>query len=536
VPVAEFVLWLVAVVAVCLCLTRTLWEFLTLVLRVTAGSLGPWQAGAADPRLPRVGPTGPAAHRAHWSRQMWLDAGHAAGAGLRAVRDRLLDRWLRDTALRLVRGRARVNRAEPFSPLVPLRIAVAPGTAVGAVLGALLAILFDGAVLLVLGLLLGLVWLLNTVAGAALRAADRGWVLVRGIRTACPHPGCYRPVPLAVHRCPGCGAGHRELRPGRYGTLWQVCACGQRLGTTRFLGRTRLAVECPWCDRPLPEAAHRLPVVHVPFVGATSSGKTMLMVAAVAGLQSLAARGDLSVEYATAADRGDAGALNQQLTQADWAHATTGGQPRAFMLKVGHRRRHRLLYLYDPMGESLRDSGTVREQHYLAHADGVVLVADVLAEPVVRRGLGPDDAGRATAARPASQSPTETYQRLTGELSSLTGRRRRIAVAAVVSKRDVLDQLGSLPVPGVRIDDWLSGIGLGGLVRGLGHDFHSARYWAVSAYAATGTGALESEQRRAAEPLLWLLARSGLRTGVRTAEPPQRTRTTDQQKGPAWQR
>jgi hypothetical protein len=67
-------------------------------------------------------------------------------------------------------------------------------------------------------------------------------------------------------------------------------------------------------------------------------------------------------------------------------------------------------------------------------------------------------------------------------------------------------------VPGARIDGWLEEIGLGGLVRALGHDFRSARYWAVSAHAATGAGSLEPEQRRAAEPVLWLLAASGLRT------------------------
>jgi hypothetical protein len=88
-----------------------------------------------------------------------------------------------------------------------------------------------------------------------------------------------------------------------------------------------------------------------------------------------------------------------------------------------------------------------------------------------------------------------------------------MSVATVVTKRDVLDQLGSLPVAGARIDTWLTEIGLGGLVRSLGHDFKAARYWAVSAHAATGTGPLESEQRRAAEPVLWLLAASGLRTG-----------------------
>ncbi len=452
---------------------------------------------------------------------MWVDARSAARAALDVVWTRLTAEWLRKTAARLFQGRWPVVDlpGENWFIRTVLR-AVAPGTAVGAALGAGLTALLMSVALAVLALLCGVVWLLAMAAVLVLRGAERLWALVRGIRMKCPYPGCYRPFPLAVHRCPNCDVPHGALRPGRYGALWHVCVCGQRLVTTSFAGRGRLATRCPHCDQRLPEAVGSTRVVHVPLVGGTSSGKTMLMAAMVEGLQSWSRRSPLSVEYASAADRQDAGTLHQQLQQVGWAHKTQGGQPRAFMLVVRHGRRRRLLYLYDPMGESLRDAGSVREQHYLAHADGVILVADVLAEPHVRRGLRGADAERADAARPADQGPTDTYQRLTGELAALTGRRGRMPVATVVTKRDVLDQIASLPVPGARIDGWLSDIGLGALVRGLGHDFGAARYWAVSAHAATGAGALDSEQRRAAEPVLWVLARSGLRVGALAAETP----------------
>ncbi|MGH1553147.1 hypothetical protein ACRAWF_17500 [Streptomyces sp. L7] len=51
---------------------------------------------------------------------------------------------------------------------------------------------------------------------------------------------------------------------------------------------------------------------------------------------------------------------------------------------------------------------------------------------------------------------------------------------------------------------------LGDLVLGLRHNFGKVRYWAVSAAAATGAGALESEGRHAAQALLWLLGTTGL--------------------------
>lgn len=337
----------------------------------------------------------------------------------------------------------------------------------------------------------------------------------------CPYPGCYRPFPLAVHRCPSCRVAHGELRPGRYGALWHICVCGQRLVTTSLAGRGRLAAHCPYCDQQLPEAVGSTRVVHLPLVGGTSSGKTMVMAAMVAGLQAWSRRSALTVEYASAADRKDAGTLNQQLSQTGWALKTQGGEPRAFMLRVGHGRRHRLLYLYDPMGESLRDAGSVRQQQYLAHTDGVILIADVLAAPQVRRALHGGDVERATAARPSDQSPLDTYQRLTGELAALTGRRRRIPWPRWSPNGMCWTRSAPCRCRGRGSTAGWRRSASAPWVRGVGHDFGAARYWAVSAYAATGTGALESEQRRAAEPVLWILAHSGLRVGEFAAEPPE---------------
>ncbi|MET8566327.1 hypothetical protein ABZV75_39360 [Streptomyces flaveolus] len=506
-------------VAVAVCLFRTLWEFLGRGVHAVWRGLGPWQAGRPDPRLPGIGAAEPA-EAAYWWRQSWADAASAARDGMRTLWRAFTDPWMDRTVRNLFRGRRPRGRwvRVPLGRFALVTL-IAPGTAAGALIGAVLATVLLGWALLVFALLLGVVWLGWAAGVPLLRGLERGWALLRGLRMACPHPGCYAPVPLAVHRCPDCPARHAELRPGRYGALWHVCDCGRRLPATRLTGRGKLSALCPRCEQILPEALASTRVVHTPLVGGTSSGKTMLMTAMVEGLHSWAREGRLRVEYATTADRGAHFGISRRLSESGWAHATTGGPPRALMLTVARGRRRRLLYLYDPMGESVSDAERVRAQGYLAHADGVVLVADVLADPTVRGRLGPADAERAQRARPSAQGPRTTYERLTGELAALTGRRRRLPVAAVVTKRDVLDRLTSLPVPGDGpIDDWLGDIGLGALVRALGHDFGAARYWAVSSHAATGTGPLESEQRRAAEPVLWLLAASGLRTGPLTGQ------------------
>ncbi|MGA5000267.1 TRAFAC clade GTPase domain-containing protein [Streptomyces arboris] len=511
--------WLTAAVWAGVCLFRAFWEFLFLALGASAKVLGPRTPGTPDPRIAPVG-TEPA-QRAYWSQLMWVDAYTSTRAAASAVRHRLLGRWMAVTARRMFTGRQPSTgyRFDHWIARFVVRL-LAPGTALGAITGALLASAVLVLVHLVMWLLVGLVWLSAVAGVTVLRGGDRARALVRRVRMKCPYPGCYRAFPLAVHRCPGCGRAHRELRPGRFGALWHVCSCGRRLTTVSLAGRDRLAVECPHCDRSLPAGIGRLRIVHVPVIGGTSSGKTMLMAAAVSGLHATAGRSALKVTFATDDDRRDVVDLNGQLKQDGWVRKTQGGQPRALMLRVTHRRRHRLVYLYDPMGESLYDVDSTRRQEYLAHADGVVLVVDVLAEPQVRRSLTAAEEGLARAANPSEPGPWQTYQTFTGELSALAGGRRRgrLPLAVVVTKRDVLDRIDRLRVPATGIGPWLATIGLDPLVRDLGHRFRTRRYWALSAYAATGTGPLVSEQQRAAEAVLWILARTGLRVGKLLSE------------------
>ncbi|MEU2068269.1 TRAFAC clade GTPase domain-containing protein [Streptomyces anulatus] len=524
--------WLTVGVGAAVCLFRAFWEFLALALGASAKVLGPRTPGTPDPRVMPVGSE--PAQRAYWSRLMWVDAYTSTRAAASAVRHRLLGRWMAVTARRMLTGHQPSTGYGGHWIARGMFFLLAPGTALGAITGALLASSILVLIHLVMWLLISLVWLATVAGVAVLRGADRAGALVRRIRMKCPYPGCYRPFPLAVHRCPGCGTTHRELRPGRFGVLWHVCACRRRIVTVSLAGRDRLAVECPHCDRPLPAGTGRLRVVHVPIVGGTSSGKTMLMAAAVAGLQATSGTGALKVSFATADDRRDVVDLNRQLTTAGWVRKTQGGQPRALMLRVSHRRRDRLLYLYDPMGESLYDVDSTRRQAYLAHADGVVLVVDVLADPQVRRSLSVGEEEFARAANPSDPGPWQTYQTFTGELSALAGRRRRgrLPLAVVVTKRDVLDRIERLRVPATGIGPWLATIGLDPLVRDLGHRFRVRRFWALSAYAATGTGPLVSEQQRAAEAVLWILARSGLRVGKLLPKSPEAGPATSSVPGP----
>ncbi|GGY53128.1 TRAFAC clade GTPase domain-containing protein [Streptomyces tanashiensis] len=493
------------------CFAYAFWTFLATASRSAGKALGPFQPGRSDLRVLTIG-TEPA-HPSYWQTQLWIDATGAVGRSYRALGTLWRAHWMVTVVGRLFRGRRPgTNRRGRNTMTRQTMRLVAPGTAVGATVAALLAAALHTVVLAVFCALVALFWASWVLTVAVVRGGERGWLLLRGVRTVCPHPGCHLPFPLAAHPCPQCRAVHTVLKPGRYGVFRHACRCGARIPSGLMSGRARIPAECPSCSRPLPPSASTTRVVHVPLIGGSSSGKTMLVAAIVAGLRSWSDRGHLTMEFASDADQQDGEALTQRLDRNDWAHKTQGDQ-RAWMIVVGRGRRRRLLYLYDPMGESLHQADRVREQQYLAHADGVLFVVDVLADRTVRRGLAGADDVLADDARPAAQGPVDTYQGLAGELAALTGGRGDLPVAVVVTKRDVLDRIGSLPAPGARVDEWLGAIGLGGLVRGFTHDFRATGFWAVSASAATGLGALDSERRRAAEPVLWLLARSGLRVG-----------------------
>jgi hypothetical protein len=486
-------------------------------------AVGPLRPGVPDPHLMTPG-GGEPAYPAYWFGQAWVDATRAAAAGAGAAWQQLRDVWIRDRlAGLLVDGHSPNGRPRTLPRLIAARF-FGMGAAVGATAGALAITAAVAAALTLFFLLLGACTAAVGGAGLAIRAADAAGLRARRIRMRCPYPRCYQPIDLPVYRCPGCQTPHRRLLPGRYGTLRRVCRCGTRLPTGFLTGRHRLDAECGECGRPLPDGLGTARLVHVPLVGGTSSGKTMLLLAMVAGLLTLAEGNRLRLEFALPGDRADFDRLAAEVAAGGWAHVTQARLPRAVMLHVGTRWRRRLLYLYDPMGETLASEEKVAEQHYLAHADALVLVADVLAAQQMRRELGLTAADLAPAAdaAPSGEGPMDTYARVSGPFARMSGRRSRTSVAVVVTKRDALRRLPKVPDPGDDVAGWLEDVGLGNLVVAVRHEFGPSRFWALSAYEATGPGAGAAQAATAAEPVLWLLARSGLRSAAGPKAVPRR--------------
>ncbi|MCK9901575.1 hypothetical protein MXD63_16015 [Frankia sp. Cpl3] len=386
-------------------------------------------------------------------------------------------------------------------------------------------------------------------AGAALRAAEAARWLLREARPArptlatfrrlgelgvdCPYPDCARPLGRPFYECPNtdCDRRHDDLRPGRGGLLYRVCACGTRLRTWAPGRRGRLASYCGSCSGRLPDGVGHLPIVHIALIGPPASGKTTLLVAVLAGLQELAYQRDLTVSFAFRPDEEWYRGSLQVLADGGWLESTVTPNPRAFVVTVGiPRGPRRILFFFDPDGDLYTDQETLRTTHrYLERTHNALLVVDPSAQPALLSRLTPRQREAAyEAAHPAAEPTYDTMRRLIRVLHAdrtlpRRGGRLALRLAVVVSKTD---WLRGLP-PVLRLPD-LTPEQQDGLVRywltqparlpelGLqpSTEFTETRYWALSAAdCIRGRGGTvdPGERIAAAEPVLWMLGASGRR-------------------------
>ncbi|KPM52420.1 hypothetical protein ACG83_29060 [Frankia sp. R43] len=384
------------------------------------------------------------------------------------------------------------------------------------------------------------------LADAALRFAEAARWLLRETRPArptlamfrrlgelgadCPYPDCARPLGRPFYECPNthCRRRHDDLRPGRGGLLYRVCACGTRLRTWAPGRRGRLASYCGSCEGRLPDGVGHLPIVHIALIGPPASGKTTMLVAALAGLQDLAYQRDLTLSFAFRPDETWYRRSMQMVADGGWLESTATPNPRALVVTVGiPRGPRRIVFFFDPDGDLYTDQQTLRTTHrYLERTHNALLVVDPSAQPALLDQLTPKQQAAANAAaHPAAEPTYDTMRRLIRVLHadrSLPRRGGRLALrlAVVVSKTDWLRGLPSvLRLPELTPEQqdglvryWLNQPArLPELGQEPSKEFTETRYWALSAAdclrGRNGT-VNPAERIAAAEPVLWMLGAS----------------------------
>lgn len=443
---------------------------------------------------------------------------------------------------RLVDGWAHIDAYAPVNPTAAKVITFAPMVAamLGLVGGAIVAALVLAAVSAVFGVLLALVAVLALVTAVALRLFEVSALRIRSITLECGH--CRRRATSPVYQCSHCvavpsrpAALHRRLVPGSLGVFTRTCRCGNTLPTLLARGKWKLQGFCQYCDKPFPMRGLTTPTFHVPVVAGRQAGKTVFMMAALAGLTKQVK--DNVTDDFEFADRAvlepfnrAVAALETRSLEAIRATAPVLAMP-AFNVYLGTGRRRRLMYLYDEAGERFQSETGTATLTYLEHSGGAVVIVDPFSFDAVRRHT---ERVVLDAVRHSPADIEDVVGRfaegLRQSVGGSTNRKLGVRVAVVLSKCDALLESAAVPHPyeelgpaagdstrraerSAAIRTWIADVaGRSGLLTKLENTFTTCEFFAVSAQDAFGartrTGGRSSTPVRNDEPwaaLRWLL-------------------------------
>jgi hypothetical protein len=355
-------------------------------------------------------------------------------------------------------------------------IGMAAGTAAGAVVTAGCAIVH----LLTVGVSAAAV----RAAGTVLRGADSAVLRVRNIRIVCPD--CYERVPYPGYECPGCTRRHLDVRPGRFGIVRRRCRCGTRMNTLLLFGSSRMSAFCPYCGHVLEHRPGQAPEIVLPFFGAAGAGKTRLLFSMVVQLQMWNESGQLAAEFGDAATTRELSVAGSILRSQTATTKTAVQLPRAYIIRLTPAHGTRILLMFDAAGELFYSTERTQELRYLSKARTFILVIDPLSVPAFWNRLPPGRQAALGEMRSTAPSPDLAYQQAYQEIEGMGVQLRKVRLAVVFSRADLID------APGTDIAEWASDVlGLGNLVRSARLNFREARFF-FTASVMTGEDMHES--------------------------------------------
>ena len=381
----------------------------------------------------------------------------------------------------------------------PLGVGGAVGMALGTVVGILIAAVVALAYLLVVLVSAALV----RAMGAVLRRADSVMLAVKNVKMVCPH--CYQRVPYPAYDCPGsdCTRRHRDVRPGRYGILRRRCHCGAPLNTLLLLGSSRMAAFCPHpgCERSLEHRPGEVPEIILPLFGATGAGKTRLLFGMVTQLRTWTEQGQLEAEFGDSSTARELEVADRLIRSGGSTTGTSIELPRAHVIRLKLKQGVRILQLYDAAGERFYHTDRTQELRYLSQARTFILVIDPLSVPGFWQQLPASTQAELSPVRSAAPSPELAYQQTHQEIEAMGVQLRKVRLAVVFSRADLID------MPGGEVSEWARReLGLGNLIRSAAANFKETGYFRTAAVADTNGFMHES----VANLMRWVMSREGL--------------------------
>lgn len=361
--------------------------------------------------------------------------------------------------------------------------------------------------------------LLFGAAVAMVATAEALYARLKHTEASCP--SCFSVMDRPAYACPGCGELHRDIRPGQLGSFFRICTCGHRLPTGVLRAAWQIGAVCQQCGAHVHRGAAVLTDVRVPVFGEPHAGKTRLIFAGMHGIVGQAKKAGLVVSFPDDASRDRAEFGLQQITGGQRTIKTEWQLEPALTCQIGSGIKGALLHTFDAAGERFRGADGHDDLRYLEDGHTLIFVVDPFAVPGIRQVIGSQPRSELLAEHLLSEprNPEDAYGEVVSRVLASGTQTRKQRLAVVVSKADVLAQLGlTPPSEGEAIKTWLHDAGLHNLVLAAGREFREVRYFSVASVESRRSQSCWA----ASAPFVWAMATRGFVLPGASAEPAAR--------------
>lgn len=362
------------------------------------------------------------------------------------------------------------------------------------------------------------IWIVFTIVWLA----DRFYLMTKRITSICPH--CKKNYRIPEFACPDCGRRQHNLIPSSYGVFRRKCACGKKLPTTFFNGRSRLEAYCPSCGEALVSSDSRQ--LGLTMVGASSAGKTALITSFFhqireSTLDSAKAFCEVPTAHARKFERLNRYYNGMESLQGSVVGETTEMYSLLFHLRKGSGKVQ--FSLYDVAGEvfDTPDLNAIVYANDMAISQGIIFVLDPLSAPQLKEQARKSDHAAVREMSAVLNHFVTFLQTLSA--AEKVGQRIKRPLAVVMNKMDSpavspwfdlrglkaamemlpLEQRMSMQDQTCR--DFLLQIGLSDFIMAVDAQFSNVHFFPVSATGGVERGMVFQPEAGMMDPFYWIM-------------------------------
>ncbi|MGX2958157.1 TRAFAC clade GTPase domain-containing protein [Peribacillus sp. JNUCC 23] len=248
------------------------------------------------------------------------------------------------------------------------------------------------------------------IVSAIIWGLDKGYRKVNKVQVLCPT--CHHSAEMPIYVCSNCSAEHTKLIPGAYGILKRKCSCGDKLPTTFFNGRANLEARCPSCKSN--QHSRESTPISIPIIGGPSVGKTCFMISATRRIiEDVAPKQQWNVRFMNEHERMNFESVSSDLIKGNLPSKTVNGELSAFNFFISKKKwpAAKMVYFYDPAGETFGDMHSLKSHKYYEHNHGNVFIIDPFSIAEISRQYEMEHNYFSTV-NPSGASLEEIYDRL----------------------------------------------------------------------------------------------------------------------------